>query len=329
MNILLLAGTKGLADEGAVNVSREFCERLSINNNTLCISATSAPKMLGEIKQFKPDIIHSIHGPSVKTFALLLLLRITCPKAKFFATLTLPTPGLYRLGLLLRIFRFINLITQAPESEKFFASKKFSTQCLSHGIDTEKFHPVEPSPIPEDLEKQLNPNKKMLMHVGHLKPVRGMDVLAKLAKRNPGWQIVMIGSKRFTGDKKTVDMLTDADCIVYQDFIQNLPALYCRADAYIFPVTHPYGAIDTPLTVLEATACNRPVICAPYKALPRFFPKGDGVYYFNSIDEASIHLKDVADCKTSIKTREKALKISWDNIISKLSAIYSDALSKK
>ena len=327
MRILLLAGTKGLADEGAVNISRQICERLSLAHETMCITASSAPKKLREIRDFNPDVIHSIHGPSVKTFVLLMLLRIACPKAKFFATLTLPTPGLYRMGILLRAFRFINLLSQAPESEEFFKKYNFQTFCLPNGIDTDQFRPVEPSPIPEALAKQLNPEKKMLMHIGHLKPVRGMDVLSKLALNNDDWQIVMIGSKRFPGDPNTVQMLNEAGCIVFQDFIENLPALYCRADAYIFPVTHPYGAIDTPLTVLEATACNRPVLCAPYKALPRFFPEGNGVYYFSTIEEASQHLKSISEDGGNVKTRNVAQEISWDKIIPKLTDIYSKILT--
>jgi len=322
MKILLLAGSKGLADEGAVNISNQLCDGLSRQHETYCIPASDAPKSILKIKSFNPDIVHSVHGPSPRTFILFFVLRLFCPNASFFATLTLPTTGLFRMKPVLRMFRFIKLLSQAPESEYFFNSLGYDTHPFPHGIDTERFHPVEPYPIPELLEKELDPGKKLLMHVGHLKPVRGMDLLAKLAKINNDWQILMVGSKRFPGDPETVKMLKESGCIIFQEFIENLPALYCRADAYIFPVSNPYGAIDFPLTVLEAMACNRPIVSTRYKALPKFITGKEGVHYFDSVEQASEILNKISSSNNTINTRGQALEYSWDNVINMLIKIY-------
>lgn len=325
MRILLLAGTYGLADEGARNVSSQICERLSCKHEVLCISAADAPKLVSRIMAFKPEIVHSIHGPSPRTFMLMTVLRCICPRASFFATLTQPTTGLFRMGLILKSFRFIKLLSQATESEEFFQRLGFHTQCVPHGIDTERFKAVDPVPIPAALEQALKPDRKMLLHIGHLKPERGMDILAKLARANQKWQMVMIGSKRFPGDPQTVRMLQDAGCVIYQEFVDNLPALYCRTDAYIFPVTNPYGAIDMPLTVLEAMACNRPILSTPYKALPRFIPEGNGIYYFRTVDEACHKLDQISMGEGTGQTRSKALEFSWDNVVERLSKIYEES----
>ena len=61
--------------------------------------------------------------------------------------------------------------------------------------------------------------------------------------------------------------------------------LYQLSDAYLFPVLDPSGAIEMPLSVLEAMACGVPVLTTPFGDLQQRFPSGSGVVFWRSTDE--------------------------------------------
>ena len=327
MKILLLAGTGGQADEGARNVSDQLGRLLARHAETRSIAASRVAEILAAVRSFRPDIVHSVHGPSPRTFALMGFLRILSPRTRFFATLTLPSPGLLSMGGALRAFRFIQLFSQDARREQVFANRGFQTTLMPHGVDTERFKPVNPaSALPPALASRLDPRRRLVMHVGHLKLVRGVETMAAVARANPAWQVLMVASKRFAGEPAAVKALDEAGCLIYQDFVENLPALYCRADAYMFAATDLYGSIDMPLTVLEAMACNRPVVSTPYKALPRFIMAGEGVHYFDGESQASAALRRIAANEEAVATREKALKFSWDRIVERTLGAYSAAI---
>lgn len=330
MKILLLAGTEGQADEGARNVSGQLGRLLALRAETRSIAASRVGEILAAVRSFKPDIVHSVHGPSPRTFALLGLLRMLSPRTRFFATLTQPSPGLLRMGSALRAFRFIHLFSQDAGREQVFAKRGFRTTLMPNGVDTERFKPVDPaSALPHALASRLDPRRKLVMHVGHLKLVRGVETMAAVARANPDWQVLMVASKRFAGEPEAVSTLQDAGCLIYQDFVDDLPALYCRADAYMFAATDLYGSIDMPLTVLEAMACNRPVVSTPYKALPRFIAAGEGVHYFDGESQASAALGRVAANVEAVATREKALQFSWDAVVDRTLEAYRAAVDAR
>jgi glycosyltransferase involved in cell wall biosynthesis len=323
MKVLILANSGGLADEGARNVSRAILAGMRQRCKVLSMPAPAAVKRLAEIRRFGPQVVHSLHGPSIRTFALMSVLRLVVPQAALLASLSQPGLDLKRIRPLLRGLRFVRLLSQDPVSESFFLRLGFSVQPLPNGVDTERFHPTEPI-LPKALQARLTPDKPVLMHVGHLKLHRGLDVLAQLNGYH-GWQVLVLGSLTSPTDPNIVEMLLAAGCVVLREFIKDLPGLYSAVNAYAFPVSDQMGAIDMPLSVLEAMACNRPVISTRFKALPRFLPQGDGLFYFASIDEAKASLDWIMDCN-GVATREKVAPFSWKNILCQLEEIYISCL---
>lgn len=320
MRVLILGNPTGLADEGARNVSRAIVTGMKQRCDVLSMPAPAVPKRLAEIARFGPEVVHSIHGPSGRTFALMAVLRLVVPRASLLMSLNQPGPGLGRMRPLLRRLRFVRLLSQDPVSERFFSELGFSVRPLPNGVDIERFQPARPS-LPQAVQRRLAPGRPTLMHVGSLKSSRGVDVLTRL-NGYQGWQVLMLGSPTAPACPEVITMLEVAGCVVLKEFVDDMPGLYNAVDAYVFPVSDRMGAIDMPLTVLEAMACNRPVISTPFKALPRFLPEGEGLRYFSSPDEAKDGLDRIMH-SNHVSTRQRVLPFSWNTVLDQLTEVYA------
>lgn len=320
MRVLILADQGDAANEGARNLSRAILTGMQQRCNILSMPARASVKRLPEIRRFNPQVVHSIHGPSHRTFAMMAVLHLVVPKAALLISLSQSGTGFTQMRPFLRRMRFIRLLSQDPVSESFFLQLGFSVHPLPNGVDTERFHQVKPV-LPETLRGRMAPDRPCLLHVGHLKTNRGLDILAQLNGYR-GWQVLVVGSPIAPAMPEVMEMLDAAGCIVLREYIEDLPGLYSSINAYAFPVLDRMGAIDMPLSVLEAMACNCPVISTPFKALPRFLPEGDGLYYFDSVSMAKAGLDSIMSCK-EVTTRKKVAPYSWSNILGQLEDVYT------
>ena len=108
---------------------------------------------------------------------------------------------------------------------------------------------------------------------------------------------------------------------------------YKMADLYIFPLKNTgdklpesydqMGAIDIPLSVLEAMGCNLPVITTSFGGLPRFFKPGDGLYFCDTEEEIIPTIQQFSG-KEEIATRDKILPFHWGKVIKRLEKIYQE-----
>ena len=110
----------------------------------------------------------------------------------------------------------------------------------------------------------------VLLHVGHLRRNRGVERLISLKNGlGDSAEVVVLGSPTFPPDPSLVSELKGAGVVVRIGFFEDLHNCYHAADLFIFPGTEEEGgAVDLPLTVLEALACGTPVLSAPFGSLP-------------------------------------------------------------
>ena len=106
------------------------------------------------------------------------------------------------------------------------------------------------------------------------------------------------------------------------DYFKNIEEIYALSDCYIFPVIKG-GSILTPLSVLEAMSCNLPAITRDFEGLTRIFSEGNGLIYIEK-DEDFICAMDMIKKGIEVKTREKVLAYSWENVAQRLGGIYNE-----
>ena len=138
--------------------------------------------------------------------------------------------------------------------------------------------------------------------------------------------MIVIGRENESIDKEVVSELQKSGCTVWIKHFPNIEEIYNLSDCYVFPVINKKACIEMPLSVLEAMACNLPVISTRFGALPRVFKEDGGLFFVEKDRDIINSLKEIKEGDIEIKTREKILPLSWENITKKLERIYNELL---
>ena len=176
---------------------------------------------------------------------------------------------------------------------------------LKSGVDTRKFCPVSPARQKELKEKYgLDPNRKTILHVGHLKTGRN---LIRLTEIDPKHQILLVVSTFTEPEAALRKTLEDSPNIKIMDqYLPNIEEVYQLSDVYFFPVTEEHNCIDVPLSCLEAAACGKSVVTTAYGEMAEF--AGKPGFFFPE----TANLNDLPDCALSeTGTRESVLEYDW------------------
>ncbi len=334
MRICLIGEYAAIRDEGMRNMTVYLTQELSKWHQVLALDITKVltPAFWKGVRHFNPDVIHYVHGATMKSFILMKVLSFYCRKARTVISVVRPffSPLEARFIPLLRPDL---VLTQSQETEDKLHSLGCQTEFLPSGVDTTKFAPVDSEVKGKLREKYgIDDNKFMLLHVGSIKPGRGVQLLAKLQKEDT--QVIIVGSSSVGINEKVLKELKKASCLVWTEYFENIEEIYALADCYIFPTVplrdvlgRPISdSIEMPLSVLEAMSCNLPVITNKFGALPRVFEEGDGFYFTRGEDDFTRRLQESKMVKA--KTREKVLPYSWENITRKLEKIYEKVIAE-
>jgi len=341
MRICLLGDFSGHPDEGMKNVSQNIRERLEVNHDVLALNSRDILRQAFhvDIRAFKPEIIHYLHGPTIRSLIILKLAKLfSGNNAKTVCSATKPYFS-KASRVLLPFLKPDLILTQSLIWEQFFENRGFQVKFFPNGIDTSKFVPATSNEKRTIREKWgISKGDFVVLHVGHIRKNRNLDILKEIQETS-GLQVVIVGGTTNPADEALKDELKSAGCKVYHRYINDISQVYKMADLYVFPTKYNHkslpksyneiGAIDFPLSVLEAMAVNLPIITTRFGGLPRLFDEKEGFYFCPNEQSIFKQVKNVVDSKglQFVNTRVQVMPLSLSNIIQRLKNLYKNILA--
>lgn len=194
---------------------------------------------------------------------------------------------------LIKLFLRPNLMFVFSEREKeYYQSLGIKTELTSIGVNTGKYIPVDTNQKLKIKEKLNLPlEKKIVLHVGHINEGRNLTVLKGLVDK--GFEAVVIGSTCFSDDDALKSKLKQDGIHIVSEYIENINEYYQAVDAYVFPVMGDTSVIEFPLSILEAMACNLPILSTPFGSIPTHFKESDYFKYFTDTDSLEKQTSDL------------------------------------
>ena len=210
-----------------------------------------------------------------------------------------------------------DLLFLLSKSDKdLFCTMDFKVKVLPPAVDCSKFSPATKEEK-ERIRSEFNipRNKKIVLHVGHIKVNRNIECLLEVQKMNEV-QVVIVGSTSLLIENDLKERLLKGGIRVIDRYLPDISEIYKMSDMYVFPVVSNKEAIDMPLSVLEAMACNLPVITTRFGGLMDHFEDDDGFRYFSTIEELTQLIR--SDRITEINNTEKVDRFTWNNFSNKV-----------
>ncbi len=327
MRICLIGECSNNLDEGTVNIAFHFAQRLSKHNEVITLNPRKvlSRSFWQEAKGFNPQIIHYIPGPSIMSLMIAKTLASYCKGAKVVVSALIPFfPSLSKNFI--PLFKPDLVLTQSIETEEMFDKLGCKTKFLASGVDANKFTAVSSaSKIKLRQKYGVDNGKFAILHVGSIKKKRNIQALLRLQGGDN--QVLIVGSESMSVEHKLYRELNEKGCLVWRTYFDHIEEIYALADCYIFPTGRKTACIELPLSVMEAMACNLPVISTRFGALPRIFDEGDGLFFIDSEEEFEQKLNEVKHKTLEVKTRDKVLSYTWEKIVARLEEIYHGLVS--
>jgi glycosyltransferase involved in cell wall biosynthesis len=191
---------------------------------------------------------------------------------------------------------------------------------LPMGVDHERFVPVRDGAAKKQLRRAYGvvEDGHVVLHVGHLQPGRNLGWMRSVRELT-GATVLVVAGTAMGRDERTVQLLDAMDVKLLNTYFAHVEEIYQLADAYVFPVQDAGAAIGVPLSVLEAMACNLPVVTTPFGGLPRMFEEGDGLFFASDAHQfASLTRCALEMPRAEVSTRQLALRYSWRRVVGQI-----------
>lgn len=313
-------------DEGMKNVASHFQQELAKKHEVLGLDARQCGKVgfWRQVRNFQPDILHYVAGPSILSLILMKLLDVVTPGSRTIVSAVHPWfPGPTHF-----LIPFVSpdlMLVQSEPTERAMREKGCRTAYLANGVDHEKFRPRAPAERMALRDSMNIPRDKyVILHVGPVREKRGLPDLLDLHGQDQ--YVLVVGSPSVRYDRDMITRLEDRGCRVWMNYLPHIEQVYALSDCYVFPTRDSLSAIELPLSILEAMACDLPVLTYPFGAMPHYFAEGEGLLYFMTKEQMVQRLQEIRS-SPSVNTREKVLSLGWDAISQELERAYQLVLN--
>lgn len=219
--------------------------------------------------------------------------------------------------LLLKHFVQQHIITFSQSVNNYIQSLGLQSSFYPLAADSSVFKPV--SSLERNVLREkygIAKDARVALHVGHVKKCRNIAVLKQLTDK--GWQVVVVGSTSMAYEEDIATELKTYGIIIRGEFNPHIEELYQLADLYVFPVRNEDEAIDFPLSVLEAMACELPVISTRFGALPDNFEETSSFGYLDKDENLCLMAEKYYGVDASDNRKIIMNKFSWDKVFEKM-----------
>jgi len=333
MNIWMIGDFSENLDEGFKNTCHYISTELEKNDyitlDKLNIKELfSLPFWINSSRNC-PDIIQAIAQPTFWTLFYLRLLKFFWPKSKsiiwslrsdkFFLK-----KQLWFKKAILKRLKPDFWLSNTTCFDTLLKSVGVANGFLPVGVDIDRFKPVSKK-SKEDLRKkyQLDIDKPVVLHVGHLERSRNLESLRILPKN--GVQVVIAGSLYMGLDEQLLFELQSYGYSIFTGFQTNIEEFYQLADCYIFPVK-PGNSLSMPLSVIEAMATNLPIISTKFIGLVDAFSGVDGIFFVDRDDEIYPLLRNILYIEEDDSLRNQVRNLSWEKISERLISFFEEVI---
>lgn len=336
--LILSNGLTDTADEGFLKVATSLIKRLKLKNpETMVVSYERKSKitdryielnklllnkeLLFLLRKNKDSFLYIPFPARMIATALRVFILSLFSKQRVNVLLVMKNDADFFTKFFFKISR-ANIIVLSEESADFYRDflSNERVKYIKAGVDTDMFTPVNPE-VSRSLKIKygFNPEKPVILHVGHLN--KGRNV-AQLMKINPEYQVLLVTSTltKNEQDKELKKKLLDTPNIkIIDEYVPSIKEVYQLSDVYFFPVVEQCNCIDIPLSCLEAAACNLPIITTLYGAMKEFKGKKD-FYFIDSFENINEIISKVLN-EENVSSRESVLEYDWKNAVCMLNKL--------
>ena len=211
-----------------------------------------------------------------------------------------------------------NVITISNDTYEYYAGifgGKVSR--IKVGIDPVRFAPNVGERRQLKEKYGIPADKPVILHVGHLRPQRNIEVLLNLEE---SMHAVLVVSTQTANEQDAAlrQRLSERENITILDsYIPNIEEVYQCSDVYLFPVKDEHACIASPLSALEAAACDLPVVTTAFGELRQLLAC-EGFYEIESFEPEQLNglLRRAYEEKKS--TRASVLEYDWNMAVRQL-----------
>lgn len=234
------------------------------------LSLALSPRIINEVAQFKPDIIHA-SSPGIMVFGALAIAKmLSVPIVMSYHTHVPVYIPRYTFSWLVKpmwlVIKFLHraadltLVPSAAIAKDLQAARVTAANKIrlwNKGVDSESFHPKYRS---HEMRLRLSngePNRPLIVHVGRIGVEKSLDFLKSVMDRLPEARIAFIGDGPY---KPELESLFAGLPAVFTGMLQGeeLSQAYASGDVFIMPSE----SETLGLVVLEAMSSGLPVVCA-------------------------------------------------------------------
>jgi len=295
---------------GKYPIDIEGCFSKAIRTNKLFLNRS----LFQVLNQFNPDIILYIPYSSITIASLIrtwILKAFSRKKVVVLALQPRHYPGFSKYFI--PFVRPDLMLVLSGKSQRYYQSLGFKVQKIPLGVDINRFKPVSDEEKIQLRKKYGIPeNKQVVLHIGHLKKTRNITSLMQIVQKKDVLLLLVTSTSTLPEEELKKGLNKAINIKIINWYVENIEEIYQLSDCYLFLVEDPRGCIEIPLSVLEAMACNLPVITTKFGGLPDWFDEEKGLIFVNNKIELNSILQYINSL--TVNTRDLLSNYLWENI---------------